>query len=505
MKNINIAILPTLKKHPEIILLLFIGIITTIAYPLRSFYVVLPFFSEKLLNYSEQEAEKTANYWASKFVKTSSGNTIQLRDDVDNLAKDLTIEFELEKVKIFDKQGKILYSTDHEDINKTNTHDYFHLIVAKGNNFSKIVTKNKQTLEGRTVSRDVAEIYIPILNEGKFVGAFELYYDLTARKEELDNLLIKEALIGASISLLIFSIVFSVIIKAWKISYKNDITEEQIKLINMNLEQLVDKKTHEIRVTQEVSIKSLAILAESYDPDTGLHLKRIQHLTHAIASRLKEEGPYASYLATKESYVDEIALASILHDIGKTSISVEILSKPARLTKDEFETVKKHTTVAGTILNLGNETFIKEFGKDSYLALAADIALYHHEKWDGTGYPHGTSGEDIPLSARIVALADVYDALRSKRPYKAPWTHEKAMNHIKAETGKHFDPVVVAAFLDVEHLFKEESTELCPISSPPQARFKPIVDQQERGAPQQEHNNNSAKTPQRTTPPADIQ
>ncbi|UZP66629.1 HD domain-containing protein [Desulfovibrio mangrovi] len=478
MKNKRTDILKTLKRHPEIILLLFIGIITTIAYPLRSFYVVLPFFSEKLLNYSEEEAEKTANYWASKFVTISSENTIELRHGVDNMVKNLAVEFGLEKVKIFDKKGKILYSTDAEDINEINTHDYFHLIVANGNNFSKIVTKDKQTLEGRTVSRDVAEIYIPILNEGKFIGAFELYYDLTARKDELDNLLIKEALIGALISLLIFTIVFSVLIKAWNISYKNDLTEEKIRLINMNLEKLVDKKTHEIRVTQEVSIQSLAILAESYDPDTGLHLKRIQNLTHIIASRLKEKGPYASYLATKENYVNEIALASILHDIGKTSIPVEILSKPAKLTEEEFETVKQHTTVAGNILNLGNETFIKEFGKDSYLALAADIALYHHEKWDGTGYPHGTSGENIPLSARIVALADVYDALRSKRPYKTPWTHERTIELIKAETGKHFDPVVVAAFMDVEHLFKDESIEFCPITPPYlQARFRLIEDQ----------------------------
>ncbi|MFV0349472.1 MAG: HD-GYP domain-containing protein, partial [Halodesulfovibrio sp.] len=96
-------------------------------------------------------------------------------------------------------------------------------------------------------------------------------------------------------------------------------------------------------------------------------------------------------------------------------------------------------------------------------ALAADIALYHHEKWDGTGYPHGKHGEEIPLSARIVALADVYDALRSNRPYKAPWTHEKATELIKAESGKHFDPVVVAAFLDVESIFKNDSTQFCPM------------------------------------------
>lgn len=161
--------------------------------------------------------------------------------------------------------------------------------------------------------------------------------------------------------------------------------------------------------------------------------------------------------------MDELALASILHDIGKTSVPVEILSKQGKLTDEEFEIVSEHTKVAGTVLNLGNEIFINEFGKDSYLALAADVALYHHEKWDGTGYPLGVCGEEIPLSARIVALADVYDALRSKRPYKDPWPHEKAMELIKSESGKHFDPVIVDAFLEVEQIFKDDSAKLCPM------------------------------------------
>ncbi len=95
--------------------------------------------------------------------------------------------------------------------------------------------------------------------------------------------------------------------------------------------------------------------------------------------------------------------------------------------------------------------------------MAADVALYHHEKWDGTGYPLGLCGEEIPLSARIVALADVYDALRSKRPYKDPWPNEKAMELIKSESGKHFDPVIVDAFLEVEEIFKDDSAKLCPM------------------------------------------
>ncbi|MFV0349540.1 MAG: HD domain-containing phosphohydrolase, partial [Halodesulfovibrio sp.] len=366
METSRTIISRTLRRHPEIAILFVIGIVTTIAYPLRSYYIVLPYFSEKLLNYSEEEAEKTAHYWASKVVTISPAQTIEVHDDVNDLMKQVVVDFGLEKVKIFNADGKILYSTDPNDIGIINTHDYFALIVAKGKNFSKIVTKNHQTLEGRTVARDVAEIYIPILDKGKFVGAFELYYDLTGRKEELDNLLINEAFIGTTISISLLVIILIVLARAGKVSYYRDMAEEKIRLINKNLEKMVAEKTHEIQVTQEVSIQSLAILAENYDPDTGEHLKRIQNLTHIIASRLKESGPYASYLAQKENYVDDLALASILHDIGKTSVPVEILSKPSRLTDEEFTAVKEHTTVAGTVLNLGNEKFITEFGKDSY-------------------------------------------------------------------------------------------------------------------------------------------
>ncbi|ACS80889.1 HD-GYP domain-containing protein [Maridesulfovibrio salexigens] len=453
----------TINRHPEIIILLVIGIITTIAYPLRSYYFVLPYFSEKLLNYSEEEAEKTANYWAMEATRISSSGDLEVDKDIDELMKHAMLKFGLEKVKIFNAAGEIVYSTAPEDIGKLNRHEYFKLIVAKGKNFSKIVTKNQHTLEGRFVSKDLAEIYIPIMDNGKFAGAFELYYDLTLRKEELDNLLINEAVFGSAISFSLLIIIVVVLIRAGRLSYYRDQADEKVRSLNKNLEKLVYEKTQELQVTQEVSIQSLAILAENYDPDTGEHLNRIRNLTYIIASKLREGGPYRPYLTQKDNYVDELALASILHDIGKTSVPVEILSKQGKLTDEEFKIVREHTTVAGTVLNLGNEIFINEFGKDSYLALAADVALYHHEKWDGTGYPLGLCGEEIPLSARIVAIADVYDALRSKRPYKAPWSHEKAMELIKSESGKHFDPVVVDAFLEVEQIFKDDSSKFCPM------------------------------------------
>ena len=147
-------------------------------------------------------------------------------------------------------------------------------------------------------------------------------------------------------------------------------------------------------------------------------------------------------------------LASILHDIGKVVIPNEILLKPGKLTDTEFEEMKKHSSFGGEILGRANLTYKKKTGKDSYLALARDIAMYHHEKWDGTGYPAGLKKEEIPLSARIVAICDVYDAVTTDRVYKKAWTHEKAKNMIINGRGSHFDPVITDIFISLEQEFK---------------------------------------------------
>jgi PAS domain S-box-containing protein len=233
--------------------------------------------------------------------------------------------------------------------------------------------------------------------------------------------------------------------------------EKALQKSEVFLQELVAEQTHEIELTQRTSIEALATLAEYSDTDTGAHLKRIQAFVRLLATHLMEDSPYSTYLKDKPSYIDELVFASLLHDIGKTAIPENILTKPGKLTDEEFELIKNHTTVAGEMLQKANRLFVDEFGKDSYLALARDIAHYHHEKWNGRGYPRGLSGESIPLSARIVALADVYDALTSKRPYKEPWSHEDAAKEIQQENGQHFDPNVVSAFTAVSEKFRELS------------------------------------------------
>ncbi len=166
---------------------------------------------------------------------------------------------------------------------------------------------------------------------------------------------------------------------------------------------------------------------------------------------------YTEYVQRNPDYIEDIVFASLLHDIGKTAIPVEILIKPGKLTPEEFDIVKDHTTIAGEALDKANHIFREEFGKDSYLALARDIAMYHHEKWNGEGYPHRLKGADIPLSARITAIADVYDALTSERPYKKAWSHEKATEEIVNGSGSHFEPELVEAFKHCGEQFKSIS------------------------------------------------
>jgi response regulator RpfG family c-di-GMP phosphodiesterase len=203
-----------------------------------------------------------------------------------------------------------------------------------------------------------------------------------------------------------------------------------------------------VKNAKMATMLALAKLAEFRDDDTGTHLERIREYTKIIAEEMAKKPNYLGYI-TKE-YIMDIYHSSILHDIGKVGIPDAILLKPGRLTPDEFELIKTHSTLGGDVITAVEA----EIEGQTFLTLAKEIAYYHHEKWDGTGYPKGLRGENIPLSARIVALPDVYDALTSERIYKKVISHEKAREIIISEKGKHFDPDVVDSFLVRENDFK---------------------------------------------------
>jgi response regulator RpfG family c-di-GMP phosphodiesterase len=219
----------------------------------------------------------------------------------------------------------------------------------------------------------------------------------------------------------------------------------RVKDENEQLEKEVINGQEELVQTQSAVIFGLAKLAESRDNDTGEHLDRIRNyvtiLTNELATRID---------TIDEQFIHHLALASSLHDIGKVGIPDAILLKPGRLTVEEREIMQMHAAIGGRCL----EAIQARLKDTQFMELAKQVAFYHHERWDGEGYPHQLAGEEIPLVARIVAVADVYDALTSKRPYKDPMSHLESKAIILGGSGTQFDPEVVDAFLRHEEAFE---------------------------------------------------
>lgn len=223
--------------------------------------------------------------------------------------------------------------------------------------------------------------------------------------------------------------------------------QQELKAYNEQLEARIHERTQQVVRTQHVTVFALAKLSESRDNETGVHLERMSRYTLAVAREMSRSDKYRAIMT--QEFLDMLFFSSPLHDIGKVGIPDAILLKPGKLTRDEFEIMKLHTVIGGRTLDAAND----EAETDTFLEMGRDIAYAHHEKWDGNGYPNGLRGLDIPLPARVTALGDVYDALTSRRPYKEPFSHEKAKAIIVEGKGSHFDPDVVDAFLAVEDEF----------------------------------------------------
>jgi HD-GYP domain-containing protein (c-di-GMP phosphodiesterase class II) len=224
--------------------------------------------------------------------------------------------------------------------------------------------------------------------------------------------------------------------------------EDELERYTHHLEQMVEEKVKEISSSQMATIYALIKLSESRDGETGAHIERTASFCKLIAQKLQLLPEYAGLVTDK--FIDTIYKASPLHDIGKVGIPDSILIKPGKLTDEEFAMMKNH-------VQLGYDTLAKvskQYDGNEFLKMGSEIALYHHEKWDGSGYLHGLSGEDIPLSARIMALSDVYDALRSKRTYKDAFSHEKTLGIISSNKGSHFDPALVDVLLTYGEEFR---------------------------------------------------
>ena len=212
-------------------------------------------------------------------------------------------------------------------------------------------------------------------------------------------------------------------------------------------ERALNQRTQELLQTQDLTIHSMAALGEARDPETGAHLRRTQYYVKALALKLRENPKHRQRI--DDEFVEALFKMAPLHDIGKIGIPDRILLKPEELTEEEYALMKSHTLVAGRIF----EEARAELGPNSFLTVAEEVCRCHHEKWDGSGYPLGLKGEEIPLAARIMALADVYDAMVSHRVYKDSMDPGEVTSSLRTKSGSHFDPDVVEAFLGIKDEF----------------------------------------------------
>lgn len=287
--------------------------------------------------------------------------------------------------------------------------------------------------ETEQTTGSILEIYVPVYRNEEVAGILELYERDERLYEEISGHATSVWVIIGSFGGVLFLTMFAVFYRA-----------------DASLNQAVRK----VEQTQQVTIMALAYQAELRDADTGRHIERTSHYVRILTEEIRRSRRYPGYMGG--TYVDDIVRSAPLHDIGKVAIPDAILRKPGRLDPDEQAEIRKHCTYGVSVLDEAHA----QLPFQTFLELARQLILHHHERWDGNGYPIGLKGENIPLSGRIMAVADVYDALRCKRPYKEPFPHERCVEIIAEESGKQFDPAIVKVFLAVEQEFRAISESL---------------------------------------------
>ena len=286
----------------------------------------------------------------------------------------------------------------------------------------------------------LAKRYIvsPVNSLAKLAGDFA-YNDNEARKETLESINEIEIKTGDEIELL-----YNAMAKT---------TRDTVDFINET-----QRKNEAISTFQSGMISVMADLVESRDKSTGTHIKNTSAYVAIICEELIDEGLYSDVV--DEDYKNNVVASAPMHDIGKIKISDAILNKPGKFTDEEFEIMKTHSAEGAKIISTVKKTIESEALNENYLGEAENMAHYHHEKWNGKGYPCGLKGEEIPLSARIMAVADVFDALVAERVYKPGMPFDKAMGIIKESAGEHFDPIIVKAFVNAEDKIRAVTTKI---------------------------------------------
>ena len=220
-----------------------------------------------------------------------------------------------------------------------------------------------------------------------------------------------------------------------------ELAKGKLEFINCDQERIIQEQVKKISSSQLATIFALAKLADSRDQVTGSHLERTRELCKSFTEKLGDLPRYHEIINSE--FVENVSTASILHDIGKVGIPDHILQKPGKLDQEEFNKIKEHTTIGAEALREVD----RNFPDNTMISMGIRIAESHHEKWDGSGYPFGLAGENIPLESRIFALVDVYDALTSERPYKSAYSHAESLKIMISERGRHFEPEMVDVFI----------------------------------------------------------
>jgi PAS domain S-box-containing protein len=325
------------------------------------------------------------------------------------------------------EKNKVILENIHEGYYEVDIHGNFTFVnkavcSIMGYREDEILGMNNQAYMDKQNAAKILAVYNKIFKTGEPIEGVE--FELTRKDGKKRNLVSAVSLVCSE--------------DGQPMGYRGIVSDVTGK---KTLERELDTQMKRAQNAQQVTIMGLAKLSEYRDNDAGSHLERMREFSKIIAQELSSHNKYKGYIT--EKYIEDIYQSSILHDIGKVGIPDSVLLKPGRLTPEEFEVIKHHSRLGGDALS---EIESKIEG-ESFLTLAKEIAYFHHERWNGKGYPNGLSGGDIPLSARIVALADVYDALTSKRVYKEAFSHEDAIKIIVSERGRQFDPDVVDAFM----------------------------------------------------------
>lgn len=353
---------------------------------------------------------------------------------------------------VIDKEGLVVAHTDEKQKGKN-----YLLDEDMQNSEIRKIVKRIYSAEGKTLNTQIDGKNCMVFSK---VVQKDWYVVMIVNNEDLFYKVQDNLVRNIFISLIIFSVVVYFCTASYRNRMKATRYAEELKDYQLTLEERVLEQTQEITEKtdrlmqmQESVIEGMATLIESRDGNTGEHVRSTKKYVAMIVSYMYQHHIHSEEI--DEVFVEQICNAAALHDIGKIKISDAVLNKPGRFTPEEYEIMKTHSQLGGEIVG----DILGDHADAGLVQISTDVATYHHEKWDGTGYPKGLKGEQIPLCARIMAVADVFDALVSKRVYKDRMSTEEAFTILEEESGSHFDPQIVEIFFevreDVEKYLKE--------------------------------------------------